>query len=660
MRRDRLVTLRTTALVAVGFVALRVVYRVIFGGGSGDGVLLLDPPRVPLGGPFTGIILFGPVTTGGIATAALSAMPFAVLIVVIGFIGVIVDLRSLLVRGSNRGPLRTISRTLVVAISTFPALRDAVARVRVARELRGERSLASLLVPVLEQTVERAIALGASMEVRGFAATRHPDADPARPVAMTDVALGFADTSGAGSGWILDPVDLALAPGTLTLVTGATGSGKSTLLDAMSGLFQHLSEGRQDGEILVGGLDRWETPPRETADFIGVVPQAVRLSFVASTVTEELGFAMATRGIPAELVDARVREVAEQLGIGHLLGRPITALSAGEACLVAIGGAVVSRPGLLLLDEPLADLDASARERVLTVIGRLVREQGMCVVAAEHSPDHWGDLPDQRLELRDGTVRVAAAGDARADGAARATLAQGSRATSTPIARIRQLSAAHGATVAVDAVSLELCAGERSALVGPNGAGKSTLLLEMALPRSKGTVIVDGLDVAALSRAARRRAVALVPEAFDDLLFATTVAQECARADRHAAARGTAGTFLGLLGIDDPAEAPAAARSILDRHPRDLSAGQRLCLVIAIQLSARPRVLLIDEPTRGLDPAARSLVGVALSRIAADGTAVLFATHDAGFAERYASHRLAMVEGRVTPSTIETTDAVAR
>ena len=144
MPRGRLATLRTAVLVAAGFVVLRVVYRLIFGGGDGDGILLVDLPRVPLAGPFAHIILFGPITTGGIVGAALGALPFAAIIVVVAVIGVIVDLRALLVRGSVRGPIRSIARALVIALSTFPALRDSVLRVRVARELRGERSLASL------------------------------------------------------------------------------------------------------------------------------------------------------------------------------------------------------------------------------------------------------------------------------------------------------------------------------------------------------------------------------------------------------------------------------------------------------------------------------------------------------------------------------------
>ena len=641
MRRARLATLRTAVLVAAGFVALRVVYRLVFGGGDGDGILLVALPRVPLAGPFAPIVLFGPITTGGIVSAALGALPFAALIVAIALVGVVVDLRLLLTRGAVRGPIRSVARTLVIAWSTFPALRDSVLRVRVARELRGERSLASLIVPVLEQTVERAIALGASMEVRGFAAARRPEPDCEHPVIMTDAALGFDGS------WLLEAVDLDLAPGTLTLVTGPTGSGKSTLLHAMSGLFQHHVGGAQDGAITVGGADRISTPPRETAGFVGVVSQSVRLSFVAATVEEELGFALAIRGVAPSIVRARSVEVAAELGIPQLLDRDIAVLSAGEACLVALGAALVCRPVLLIVDEPLADLDTAARERVVGVLDRLAHEAGVCVVVAEHALAEWGEVADARLELAEGEVRQA---DCPAGAPHRAASTPAVAGGLEPTARIVGLTVAYGENVVVDDVGFDLRVGEVVALTGPNGAGKSSLLQAVARPTGCETVVIGGVDVGAVrrrTRRTRRQAVALVPEAFDDLLFATTVATECRRADRgagsRAAAPGTARTFLAFLGITDPAD----ARRLLDRHPRDLSAGQRLCLVIAIQSSARPQVLLIDEPTRGLDAAARALVGEALLRAAADGAAVMVATHDRDFAARFASRTLELSAGRI-------------
>lgn len=625
MRRGRLAPLRAAAILAAAFVVLRVVYRVLFGGGSGSPPLLLDLPRIPLAGPFEHITLFGPVTLGGLGVAVLSALPFAAVILAFGLLNVIVDVRGLFTRGAIRGPLRTVSRAIVIAWATFPALLESVRRVRVARELRGERGAASLLVPIFEHTVERALALAASMEVRGFAAQRRLEPTCERPVVMRDAALGYAGTR------ILEGVDLDLAPGTLTLVTGPTGSGKSSLLHAMSGLFQHFSEGEQHGVIEIGGADRATTPPRETARFVGVVPQLARLSFVAETVADELGFTLATRGVAPVIVRDRATEIARHLGIERLLDRDVRDLSAGEAELVAIGAAIVSRPVLLIVDEPLAELDEAARARVVDVLDRLAHEASVCVVVAEHHTRELETIADARLELRGG-VHPRGPHEGKAAHRPAATVPSGVRAS------IRHVSVSHGEVTAVDDASLEVAGGELVALLGPNGAGKSSLLHAIARPTQRGTVVIDGQDVAALTPRSRRRRVALVPEAFDDLLFTTTVEEECRRAD------GAAEAFARFLGLDD-------ARQLMARHPRDLSAGQRLCLVIAIQLSARPGLLLVDEPTRGLDPAARELVGAALTAAAASGAAVMIATHDREFVDRFATRSVTMSAGRIqTPA----------
>ncbi len=172
--------------------------------------------------------------------------------------------------------------------------------------------------------------------------------------------------------------------------------------------------------------------------------------------------------------------------------------------------------------------------------------------------------------------------------------------------------------------------------------GRALLLHALARPTDPGVVFVEGHDIRRLRRRDRRRAIALVPEAFDDLLFATTVAQECRRADRRSGGSGAAQLFAGLIEAD-----PGRLAALLKSHPRDLSAGERLCLVLAIQLSAHPRVLLVDEPSRGLDAAARRLVGDALIAATASGAAVMMATHDEEFAARYATRTIAMAAGRI-------------
>ncbi|WP_104201417.1 ATP-binding cassette domain-containing protein [Cryobacterium sp. Y29] len=687
MFRLRLAPLRAAVVLAVGFVLLRVVYRVVFGGaGAGAGPLLLDLPLLRLDGPFSHITLLGPITLLGLGNAALSALPIAAVIVFFGVLNAVINVQALFARGAGRGPLRAISRSLVIAWATFPALLESVRRVRVARALRGERSIASLLVPIFEQTIERALALAASMETRGFAATRVVPGVCEAPVVLTDAGLDF------GADWHLDELNVTLRPGTLTVIVGATGSGKTSLLHSMSGLFQHFYDGTQHGRIDIAGADRASTPPRDTAGFVGLVAQNVRLGFASETVHDEIGFALAVRDVAASIVHARVLEVAARLKIEHLVDRPIEQLSAGEASLVAIAAALVNHPILLLVDEPLADLDTAARDRVCTVLDQLAHEAGVCVVIAEHNTREFSSTADAWLQIRGSRVHhlspeigttITTGSDADLNGrrpadslavswdtarpsfgsgagmaaaAQSATLEIGS-VPAMPLASIRRLSVRQKADLVVDDVSFDVQAGELVALRGSNGAGKTSLLRAIALPTAADIVIVGGHDVRSRKRRTRRQSVTLVPENFDDLLFAITVAEECRRADRTLrepnfrrglravthTERSTAALFAHLLGF----HAPTDAAPLLQRHPRDLSAGERLCLVMAIQLAARPALLLVDEPTRGLDQTARALVSAALLTAAGAASAVVFATHDDDFAQDLATRTLRMQAGRL-------------
>jgi energy-coupling factor transport system ATP-binding protein len=457
------------------------------------------------------------------------------------------------------------------------------------------------------------------------------------------------DASLERPGWRLSVPSLELAPGTLIVLGGATGAGKSTVLDAFSGVFQHLDGGRQRGVVAVGGIDRAAVPPRETAGFVGVVAQRVRPAFVGETVAEELGFALALRGVAPVIVAARVREVARRLGVEPLLTRPIDALSAGEAELVAIGAAISERPTLLLVDEPLAELDALARPRVVAALGALAHEAGICVVVAEHRIAWFSGVADRWLSIAGGELRETDAPAAAARvGLPAAAVPRPStreeRANGDPravVAELRHVTVRHAGRTVVDGVSLELASGELVALTGPNGAGKSSLLTEFALPSEPGRILVGGDDVHALRPRARRAAVALVPEAVDDLFVTDSVRAECGRSGA-----ATLECFGTLLGIDPHS---VQARELAETHPRDLSGGQRVCLAIAVQLAADPRVLLVDEPVRGLDAAAQKQVAAALSRAAACGTAVLFATHEHDFAVPLAHRIIRLEDGRVAP-----------
>ncbi|WP_168770886.1 ATP-binding cassette domain-containing protein [Glaciibacter flavus] len=786
MFRFRAGPLRTAAALAVGFIVLRVVYRVLFGGVGGGDVVLIDLPLLYLPPPFAHVTLLGPITLGGLGSAALSAVPIAAAILAFGVVASVIDMSRVFARGARGGPLSGLARALVIAWSTLPQLTDAVRSVRTARALRGERGVASLVVPVFERTIERAVAVAAAMEVRGFAAGHPREGACERPVVLRDVSIGFEGGGGAGVAEpdeesrypgapdvILRDVDLERMPGTLTLVVGPTGSGKSTLLHSLSGLHTHVDDGWATGPIRVGGLDRIAVPPRDTSGFVGVVMQRPAMGFATESVDDEIAFALDVRGVSPTIVAARVAGVAEQVGIRHLLGRSLRALSAGEASLVAVASAVVQRPSLLLVDEPLADLDSAARTRVVALLDRLAHEAGVCVIVVEHRAAEFTSVADEVLAITDGTLRpVGAARDESADAGAdppmRAVPARRVASDLRELARrapsleVVGLSVAHGTSVPVTDAELAVDAGEIVAIHGPNGAGKSSLLEAIARPRRGGQVIVGGTDAAGLSRHTLRARVALVPDDSDDLLFCLTVDEECRRNDRTSRLpRGTTAGVLATLLPDlaaaparsealatllpdladaparsealatllpDLADAPArsealatlttripirtlatrttripirtlatrttritirtlAARTsptpaaptpltpasrtsstpthaslsgsrtaprlsawVRDRHPRDLSVGQRRCLVLAIQLAAAPAVLLVDEPTRGLDPVATSLVASALRRAADVGAAVVIATHDAEFAVAVADRRIRMQDGRLATS----------
>ncbi|MFC0198629.1 ATP-binding cassette domain-containing protein, partial [Microbacterium arthrosphaerae] len=372
--------LRAAAILAAAFIAGRVVYRVLFHGADGDGVVLLDLPAVRLPPPFAHVVLLGPVTGDGLWDAAASALPIALAILAFGVLNAVFDLPRVFAAGARRGPLRGLARALAIAAATLPSLADGARAVRFAQRLRGERGGVRMLLPLLERTLERAGSVAAALELRGFAG-RGLEGDCAAPLRSADLALGFGDATVAPPTVRL-PGPSAFAPGTLTLIAGPTGSGKSTVLRAIAGLHSHTDGGWMTGSLRVVGHDRVAVPPRDLAQRVGVVLQHPREGFATERVRDEIGLALELRGVAPVIVAARVTEVAGRVGVTGLLDRPTRGLSAGEATLVAIAAAVVERPVLLLVDEPLADLDSAARVRVVRLLDALAHEAGMCVVVA--------------------------------------------------------------------------------------------------------------------------------------------------------------------------------------------------------------------------------------------------------------------------------------
>ncbi|USQ88034.1 ATP-binding cassette domain-containing protein [Streptomyces phaeoluteigriseus] len=496
-------------------------------------------------------------------------------------------------------------------------------------------------------------------------------------------------------------VDFAIPEGELVLLAGPSGVGKSTLLGTVGGLVPHFTGGTLRGRVTVAGRDTRTHKPRELADVVGTVGQDPLSHFVTDTVEEELAYGMESLGLPPAVMRRRVEETLDLLGLAGLRDRPIATLSGGQRQRVAIGSVLTPHPRVLVLDEPTSALDPAAAEEVLAVLLRLVHDLGTTVLLAEHRLERvlqyadqvallpapgaapvlgtpaeimavspvcppvvdlgrlagWSPLPltvrDARRRAGDLRERLAGREPERTPPATveppaprlplprrRGRRATPASATSAPPAEVRALAVRRARVQALRDVDLTVSPGETIALMGRNGAGKSTLLNTLVglVEPSSGTVRVGGTVPHRTAPRDLVRRVGLVPQEPRDLLYADTVAAECAAADRDArAAPGTCRALVtGLLpGISD------------DTHPRDLSEGQRLTLALAIVLAARPPLLLLDEPTRGLDYAAKTRLVVVLRELAAAGHAIVLATHDVELAAELSHRVVLLAEGEV-------------
>jgi energy-coupling factor transport system ATP-binding protein len=492
----------------------------------------------------------------------------------------------------------------------------------------------------------------------------------------------------------LRDVSLSVDEGEFVVLAGRSAGGKSTMLRAAGGLVPHFHGGTFAGCVRVGGLDTREHGPAELAAVAGSLFQDPEAQVVLTTVRAELAFPLENRGHAPAAVARGVEEAALALGIAHLLDRATTELSGGELQRVALGAALAGRPRLVLLDEPTSQLDPVAGDELIWLLRRLNEEWGTTIVLAEHRLERCLPAADRVIALADGAVACdappreflawaataqpelqtpvarmfATAGltppptgvkDAR--GALRArglsadrsesptlkgsdplsrgdsdlllrdglkvpgTLSRGDADVPRRPGRRERRAAAlsfdgvwherRGGAAVLRAVDLAVNPGERVALMGRNGAGKSTLLRHAAglMDPTRGRVRAGGR-------------VALLLQDPNDYLLHERVAEEASPA------------ALAAVGLDH----------LGDRHPRDLSGGQRQRLALAIVLDGDDpaAVVCLDEPTRGMDRAAKADLRDRLKHLADAGAAVIVATHDPEFAAEVAERVVLLADGR--------------
>jgi len=456
----------------------------------------------------------------------------------------------------------------------------------------------------------------------------------------------------------LEGISLTISAGEVVLLIGPSGSGKSTLLRTLNGLVPHFTGGKISGQVSVAGHNPVALGPSHMARITGMVFQEPESQFVVDVVEDEIAFALENSGVAREEMHSRVDSVLNQLGITHLRSRAIHTLSGGEQQRLAIASALVMQPSLLVLDEPTSQLDDDNASHVLDAVVKLNHELGLTVVISEHRLERVLPFATRVVELAHGQLKADSQGqrqDRQASpqaGRERTPEAFGRAAADTPTRLlVSGLCAGYGTRDVLRDLSCTVSRGEIAALMGPSGSGKTTLLrciMGLTQPR-QGTIVVNGRSISGRDTADIASDVAYLPQNPGALLFADTVMDELNITRRNHGlapfdAPGAA-ALLSQLGIGHCASA----------YPRDLSVGERQRAALGAVVAAQPLLLLLDEPTRGLDAGSKRALADVLRRFAQSGAGVLLVTHDHALVELCASRVMYLTGGSVggaAPGTI--------
>jgi energy-coupling factor transport system ATP-binding protein len=493
----------------------------------------------------------------------------------------------------------------------------------------------------------------------------------------------------------LQDVGLHLPEGVFALLVGPSGAGKSTLLRCINGLVPHFSGGKLEGNIVVDGLDPIQATPKVLSQHVGFVFQDPEAQFVLDHVEDEIAFALENAALPRQEMRVRVEEALDLLDLAALRDRHLETLSGGERQRVAIAAALALHPSILVLDEPTSQLDPKSAEDVLHSLARLNSDLGLTIVLAEHRlerilsfADHlvylsgegsliasgpprrvlhtmdlvppivtvgralgWDPLP---LTVKEGRVFSRKTGHSVTRQFGKAANApatesadeEATQSAAEPYLQARDVEVAYNGSPVLHGVDLDVWPGEIVVLLGRNGSGKTTLLksfVGLLRPR-KGKIKVAGQSVTNRDVAEICQDVGYLPQDPNALLFADTVQEELLITLRNHGLEARPPikpeALLERLGLADKKDA----------YPRDLSAGERQRVALGAVTVTRPGALLLDEPTRGLDYAAKQALAGLLAGWRDDGMAVLLVTHDVELAAAAADRAVLMSQGEVIAS----------
>ena len=438
---------------------------------------------------------------------------------------------------------------------------------------------------------------------------------------------------------VIEDFSCKVYAGQISLLLGPTGSGKSTILSLIKP--EIAPQGKQDGSIIVCGQEVSTMTQAQSVDTIAFVPQDASRALVCETPLKELAFGLENRGVSEKEMRRRIFETVSFFGMESLLHKRNCELSGGEQQLVALASALVMRPKLLLLDEPTSQLDPFAQKNFTALLERVAHELNVAVLVATHDVTAFEYLADARVCL--GGEKPDAL---QADSSSRQALCPRSSAPSqastaadsTPVLEFSAVMFAYSQSeqLVLNKCSLEVAGREIRALVGGNGSGKSTLLkLAAGILRPRRGRVYNQLQ----------QSQGYIPQNPELLFTCQSVGEELAQWQQS-----------GVYSDQDVQELLEASgllarttyQKLMSSHPYDLSGGQQQLLALVKVMLTKPRLLILDEPTKGLDASTKEAVINLLSYAQAEGTTILVATHDMQLISRVADNVSLVFDGQIS------------
>lgn len=448
----------------------------------------------------------------------------------------------------------------------------------------------------------------------------------------------------------LRDITLSINAGELVLITGPTAAGKTTLCYALSGILHHELGGTESGYLTLKGkpISEYEGVA-ELNRYVSMVFDDADAQLIFTSVEEELASGLETRMDSKKEIEDRVKEVMEICGITHLKERPPYALSGGQKQRVALAAALAMDTEIIILDEPTSELDVAATSRIIEILQNL-KSKGKTIIIVDHSLEGYRNVADRVIVMEEGMIRKEGTFDELfpdQQGSMKALYTEPdlepyNPSDSSSIIRINSLVKRYGEIEALRGVSLTIYEGEFVAILGENGSGKTTLVkhLNGLLRPDSGSITVKSIDAVTAPVIELVKQTGLVFQNPDTMLFADSVKDEI---------------LFGLqnIGAENPDETITQVLSMVGLsgketvYPRHLSRGERQRLAVACILAMEPGILILDEPTTGLDEKESDRMMELMLTLQKTGHTIIMVTHNMRIAEEYAGRIIAMENGRV-------------